>query len=646
MSPKPLTIFLSSTFSDLVVYREAVHSCVISLENHADDMVYWSADERSPSDASVDKVRNSDLVLLIIAHRYGSIPVGGSKSIVELEYEAAKEKHVPILAFIADPSYPWPPDQIDYDPEPRAKLDIFKRRVETECIRHLFTTPDSLVIAVTQAIANLDRRQKGPGPLNKVSINQEVIKSRPEIRQQPDVTVGIGQAEDGMPLVLRILRSQDLRTHLERLASSLNRDIDQSPLLTVSNNLTNEGVRVWRETGLHDVELRGNRTLCYVSYNTLTASFTPSLVLRLLTAANNGHETAKGLQVFETSFGRTDDTSGTIIGPISARRGYDKRVQSSGGANRFLAVSLDSEEVSVVGWNSDTDIESQIEFWRPFVNESILGFSEWNFELIETHAYESTSRVVATGDSTNYINKVHTVLERPKYYENTSYATRVQTSLTSLVEMIARAASRLYDLHKAGYVHGDIKPQNMLLSEDGVALIDSLNLNEGDIPPGLSPDWASPEQLLMHHVSKATDIYPFGLMLAMVLGAELSGELVQYSLPSRGGASLRVPMLKNPVLYLDVEDRILSIDKRRAWFDFVERCLRYVPSERYEDAGAFGRALEEVSAECPLRGQVEFEIRATLCPELALLPDGSESPCRMITDRWTSIRRPAVRHKW
>src|SRR5687768_12560073 len=65
----PLRIFLSSTFVDLEVHRAAVHSAIQKMEGHANDMIYWSADERAPEASSVERVTESDLVILIVAHR-------------------------------------------------------------------------------------------------------------------------------------------------------------------------------------------------------------------------------------------------------------------------------------------------------------------------------------------------------------------------------------------------------------------------------------------------------------------------------------------------------------------------------------------------------------------------------------------------
>jgi hypothetical protein len=158
VKPTSLTIFISSTFVDLERYREAANTAIRRLHNHAEDMIFWSADDRQPSEASLDKVVQSDLLVLLLAHRYGTIPPDETSSIVELEYSAAREKHIPVLAFFVEPDYPWPPHYMEFDPERRTKLLEFKRQVESDCVRQFFTTTESLAIAITQAIANFDRR--------------------------------------------------------------------------------------------------------------------------------------------------------------------------------------------------------------------------------------------------------------------------------------------------------------------------------------------------------------------------------------------------------------------------------------------------------------------------------------------------------
>jgi serine/threonine protein kinase len=208
--------------------------------------------------------------------------------------------------------------------------------------------------------------------------------------------------------------------------------------------------------------------------------------------------------------------------------------------------------------------------------------------------------------------------------------------------MIIRAGEKLAALHLSGRIHGDIKPQNMLLSSNDIALIDSLNLHEGEIPPALSPDWAAPEQLLMRAVSKATDIYPLGLMLCALISGQLTGEYVQYVLPASNRDELIVPLVRNPIIYLSPRDEMLTLAGRKAWFDLVESCLAFDMSQRPKDADDFTAGLKSVCHKYPLEGSIEIEIKPALSPELAIFDDGSEQPCRVITDKWSSLQRPPV----
>jgi hypothetical protein len=107
--PFNIRVFISSTFSDLQEYRRATFEAIQSLGAHGDDMIYWSADERSGTALSLDGVRQCDVVILLRAHRYGYVPSDSTWSVTEMEYSAAREAGVPVLAYFLDDSQPWPP---------------------------------------------------------------------------------------------------------------------------------------------------------------------------------------------------------------------------------------------------------------------------------------------------------------------------------------------------------------------------------------------------------------------------------------------------------------------------------------------------------------------------------------------------------
>jgi WD40 repeat protein/serine/threonine protein kinase len=100
--------------------------------------------------------------------------------------------------------------------------------------------------------------------------------------------------------------------------------------------------------------------------------------------------------------------------------------------------------------------------------------------------------------------------------------------LNDVARVVDQIASALEVAHRNGVIHRDLKPANILLDEDrncyladfGIAkdlshFTDFSNIEETGIMG--SPDYISPEQIMMQPVSAQTDIYSFGLMLYKIL---------------------------------------------------------------------------------------------------------------------------------
>jgi hypothetical protein len=153
-----MKIYLSSTFEDLRDYRTAVDRVLRQMGHDVIGMEQYVAEQSTPLDRSTDDVRSADVYVVLVAWRYGYIPVHPDNpeqlSITELEYTAAVNAHKTILAFLLDPQEPWPPNWIDALTQASgANVLRFRSILGTKYLAGIFRTPDSLASLAATAIA-------------------------------------------------------------------------------------------------------------------------------------------------------------------------------------------------------------------------------------------------------------------------------------------------------------------------------------------------------------------------------------------------------------------------------------------------------------------------------------------------------------
>ncbi len=140
-------------------------------------------------------------------------------------------------------------------------------------------------------------------------------------------------------------------------------------------------------------------------------------------------------------------------------------------------------------------------------------------------------------------------------------------SLPSAQRMINSVAKALEYIHSQGMIHGNLKPSNILIDQEGQPLLADIGAfqNIGFVAQGNV--YASPEQAQGGTVDRRTDVYALGVLLYEMLTGE----------PPPIGA-VPSPRLRRPDLPIEVEKVIL-------------KAMAQYPEQRFQTVGEFGNAL-------------------------------------------------------
>ena len=151
-------VFISSTTGALDKYRRAAVDVCRRLGLIPVAMEEFPAERPPPLDVCRRKVEESDVAVVLLAHRYGDRPPAETKSYTELEYEwALARPDMPLLPFVVEEDHPWPPSEIDRDPMDVEALRCFRDRLHTHHIRtfgdiHAFR--EDLFVALRDAVSD------------------------------------------------------------------------------------------------------------------------------------------------------------------------------------------------------------------------------------------------------------------------------------------------------------------------------------------------------------------------------------------------------------------------------------------------------------------------------------------------------------
>lgn len=112
-----------------------------------------SSNPNPPKDECLSHLRKSDAVILILGYMYGSEDINEKKSITEIEYNEAKNIDLPVFVFKkVNSNGDWVINEKTNTK--KEKLELFKRRLDSERTRVTFQTTDELGRKIAIAIYN------------------------------------------------------------------------------------------------------------------------------------------------------------------------------------------------------------------------------------------------------------------------------------------------------------------------------------------------------------------------------------------------------------------------------------------------------------------------------------------------------------
>jgi len=145
-----LSVYIASTQTDLADHRDAVKAVIPTLRGDDDypwykctSVEYRTSDATPSLDEYYSALDGASIVVLLIGWRYGFIPEGSEKSVLELEYERAVESNKSVICYVIDERYPIPPRLLEHG-EGAARLKLFKERLKRERTVDTFSTPEDL----------------------------------------------------------------------------------------------------------------------------------------------------------------------------------------------------------------------------------------------------------------------------------------------------------------------------------------------------------------------------------------------------------------------------------------------------------------------------------------------------------------------
>jgi hypothetical protein len=190
---KKLQVFVSSTYNDLIEERQAAVEAILAAGHIPAGMELFTAGDESQMDVIKQWINESDVFLLILGGRYGSIEPTTRESYTQIEYEYALRQGKPVFACVIGDvalearvkNHGTSVIEIDH-PE---KLKEFKAEV-LQRMSSFWNNSTEIKLRITQALSDISRRDELAGwvrsnsEVSSHSVIQLVASRRRELSKE------------------------------------------------------------------------------------------------------------------------------------------------------------------------------------------------------------------------------------------------------------------------------------------------------------------------------------------------------------------------------------------------------------------------------------------------------------------------------
>lgn len=185
--------------------------------------------------------------------------------------------------------------------------------------------------------------------------------------------------------------------------------------------------------------------------------------------------------------------------------------------------------------------------------------------------------------------RTNEVLMTMEFFDGQSLEDQKRLSLIDVLLVFRMVAIALNAMHEKGFVHCDIKPNNILFNhKGGIKIIDlGQSCRLGQIKKRIqgTPNYIAPEQVRREHLSHRTDIFNLGATMYWAL----TGKNVPTLIPKKNEFGT---VVNEPQSVRSPHEIFRKIPK--SWSDLVMECVSEKPADRPSNMLEITRRLDEL----------------------------------------------------